>query len=272
MARKAKKKLHPMPKLSALDQCIYMTILALIIAVTFSGVLLPVFLRRAVAAADAAIAVMEDASILWCFPACFSFFLITFIPLCLAYQGRYPIFGKRNFRYGPPAWPKIYPVFMKNKPVVWVSENKKKQRRNIAILLLVVFLICCLPLPLSLFGRDSLYADGSVADFNMFNRKVREYTVRDVDSVIFRVARNGKRSGLYDIVMEQTMTDGRRFQFEDGDFLRREDGDWLSEMVRLKALFPPEKVVTKGHDKLELVVFDRDMDSQQAALLYALFS
>lgn len=272
MARKAKKKLHPMPKLSALDQGIYMTILALIIAVSFSGVLLPVFLRRAVAAADAAIAVAGDAGILWCFPACFSFFLITFILWCLAYQGRYPIFGIRHFRYGPPAWSKIYPVFMKNKPAQPISKNQKKQRKMIAGVLLAVFLVCALPFPLSLFGRNSLYANGRVADYNAFNQMVREYGVQDAESVIFRVARNGRRNGLYKVVMELEMKDGRKIQFEDRDFLQGDTKGWLLEMVRLKALFPPEKVVTQNHDRLERVIFDENMDAQQADLLRILFS
>ena len=142
----------------------------------------------------------------------------------------------------------------------------------IAGLLLTVFLVCCLPFPLSLFGRNSLYADGRVAEYNVFNRQSREYGVQDTESVIFRVARNGKRSGLYKVVMELEMKDGRNVQFEDSDFLQSGAEGWLSEMARLKALFPPEKVVTQNHDRLERVIFDENMDAQQADLLRTLFS
>ena len=130
-----------MPPLSFVDKLIYWTVLALLCVAYFCLLFGPLYLRHIIAFSDTTVIAAEDhVSLMWLIVPWMTFFLMTFILWLQPYQDRKPIFGRRNFKYGPPAWPKVYPLFMKNKPYVWVSERKKKERKQIAVILLVVLL------------------------------------------------------------------------------------------------------------------------------------
>ena len=132
MARKAKKRLHQMPPLSFVDKSIYWFILLVLLALYFLLTLGTLFLRRKIAFQDEMVIACEDnISFLWFLVPWMTFMLMTFITWYDLYQRRKPIFGIRNFKYGPPAWPKEYPLFMKNKPYVYVSEQKRKRARRL---------------------------------------------------------------------------------------------------------------------------------------------
>ena len=159
-----------MPRLSFVDKLIYWTIMLFFIACYIALVVIPLLMRDAVAFADETVMAKTDhASSFWFFPGWLTFFLMTFIIWTNLYQNRKPIFGLRNFKYGPPAWPRIYPLFMKNKPKVWVSERAKKERKQRAVLLVIVLLISFISYPWSIYGRDCLQHDGGVKEYNMFN-------------------------------------------------------------------------------------------------------
>ena len=176
--------MHKMPPLSFVDKTIYWFLFLLLCGAYIVLLFGPLYLRHRIAFADRSVAAVEDnISIFWLGVPWMTFFLMTFIPWMQAYQDRKPIFGKRNFKYGPPAWPKVYPLFMKNKPYVFESERKKKERKQIAIVLLVVLLISFIPLPWSLYGRDCLRHDGSIVQYNMFNKEVRNFSSEEITNV-----------------------------------------------------------------------------------------
>ncbi len=279
MARKAKRRVHQMPRLSLSDKLIYWFLMLLLIIVYFLLLLLPLDLRRWIAFRDeAVIASADSASLLWLLVPWITFFLMTFILWLQPYQSRRPIFGIRNFKYGPPAWPKIYPLFMKDKPRVYVSERKRKQRKYIAVLLLILLLISFLPLPLGLYGRDSLRKDGSILQYNMFNRLVREFSPGDISRVelgTFRYS-TGKTisSDHWGITMIFFTESGRKYRFDSGDFFGNSQTDvpfWLTAMLDLKNLYRPETVSYNGTENLEKVVADRNLSVKAQELLYQLF-
>lgn len=73
--RKAKKKLHRMPKLSFIDQVVYWLGLLLLSAVYFAMALIPLLFRDRISFADpAVIAVSENASVMWVLLPCLTFF------------------------------------------------------------------------------------------------------------------------------------------------------------------------------------------------------
>ena len=63
------------------------------------------------------------------------------------YQQRLPVFGRADVTYGPPAYPRTYPLLMKNKPKFWKAPKKTAQKKKlIAILstaLVVAFVFFC---------------------------------------------------------------------------------------------------------------------------------
>ena len=173
-----------MPPLSFVDKLIYWTIFLLLAGCYLVLIFGPLYLRDRIAFSEETVLAAEaHVSIMWLGVPWMTFFLMTFILWNQPYQDRKPIFGLKNFKYGPPAWPKVYPLFMKNKPYVWVSERKKKERKQIAVVLLVVLLLSFVPFPWSLYGRDCLLHDGGIAEYSMFNNRTEEFASGEIAQI-----------------------------------------------------------------------------------------
>ena len=240
MARKAKKRVHRMPPLSFLDKTIYWFGM-LVLCALYCGLLLgTIILRKKIAFQDEMVVAREDnISFLWLLIPLMTFFLMTFITWQDLYQSRKPIFGLRNFKYGPPAWPKEYPLFMRNKPYVYVSEWEKKKRKQISILLLSVLLISFIPYPWSLYGRDCLYSDGSIVQYSMFNGKTNEYASSEIESVEVETYRHAvgraNTKKRWDVRMIFTTDSGKKYCFHYEEFRNDVPTDtryWLVAMLR----------------------------------------
>lgn len=275
--RKARKKLHQMPKLSFIDQVVYWLGLLLLSAVYFAMALLPLFLRDRISFSDPAVmAVSENASVMWILLPCLTFFLITFIPWSVFYNDRRPIFGLKDFKYGPPAWPKIYPLFMKNKPYVWVSAQKQKEKKMAILILVILFLISLIPFPWSLYGRDCLMTDGSIQQYSMFNKRTAVFTPQEIESIEFSVYKysTGKynRTTHWDVQVTMTADSGQEYSFQARDFRRAEEkSSWLKDMMQLKTQFDASIIHYYRTDDLKKVVWDYDLPDVEEGLLFQLF-
>lgn len=277
MARKAKKKMHKMPPLSFVDKLIYWGIFAVLCAAYVALMFGPLQLRHVIAFSDeAVIAAADHFSVFWLGVPWLTFFLMTFILWLQPYQNRTPIFGKKGFKYGPPAWPKVYPLFMKNKPPVWVSENKKKQRKSFAIFLLVVLLVSFLFLPLSLYGRDCLRYDGSIVEYDMFGRQVEEFSPGDIEEVtvdLFRYDTGGKyhKSHHWGVQLKLRTRGGERYTFDHREFDNGGARLYLTQMVNVVSRYDPSVIRYEDVDKLDNLVWDKDLSDEETHLLYQLF-
>lgn len=277
MAKK-KKKRQQMPPLSTLDKLIYWVILLLLGIMYLVLLLGPLYLRDQIAFEDSmVIAKTDNASVFWLAVPWLTFFLTTFILWWNTYQDRRPIFGRRNFKYGPPAWPKIYPLFMKNKPYVWISEREKKNRQMTALVLTIILLISFIPFPWALYGRDCLYSDGSIAQYSMFNKQT-EFISGPIDSAELETYRysTGKyhKTTHWGVQLILTADSGREYVFKYSDF--RNDVQtgtpyWLSAMLLLKRRYDPEIIAYNGTENLEKVIADRGLSYVESQMLYALF-
>jgi len=279
MAKKAKKRTHRMPPLSWLDKVIYWVIM-LVLCILYVGLLFgTIALRNKIAFQDEMVIACEDnASFLWLLVPWLTFFLMTFILWYDLYQHRKPIFGLRNFKYGPPAWPKEYPVFMKNKPYVFVSERKKKEKKWAAVFLLAVLLISFIPYPWSLYGRDCLYSDGSIAQYNMFNARSYEFVSGDIKSVEIEAYRhnNSKISSArrWSVKMTFTTDTGKKYSFYNREFREDTETDipyWLAVMLLVKKRYDPGIITYSGVENLEKVVSDQKLTDTETKKLYELF-
>lgn len=268
-----------MPPLSFWDKMIYWIIMLVLCACYCFMLLGTIFLRSEIAFQDEMVVASEDnISFFWFLPPFLTFFLMTFITWYDLYHSRKPIFGLRNFKYGPPAWPKEYPLFMRSKPYVYVSERKKKERRGTALLLLVVLLVSFIPYPWSLYGRDVLYSDGSIVQYSMFNSKTHEYSSGKIASVEIEVFRNstGKSNIIkrYDVQMTFTTDNGRKYCFTYGEFrgdVQTDTRYWLTTMLQIKKRYIPEIVTYTGVENLEKVVSDHKLTDAEREILYQLF-
>lgn len=275
MPRKAKKRMHRMPPLSLADKLIYWSVFIILAALWVLLLFGTLWLRWKIAFAEAGVVASADhASTFWLFVPWMTFFLMTFILWLLPYQDRKPIFGKRGFRYGPPAWPKIYPVFMKNKPYVWVSEHAKKTKRQTAMILLLVLLIGFIPYPWSLYGRDCLYTDGSIRQYSMFGSLSREVAAGEIAQMeigTFRYSTGRYRSATHwGVYLKLTTDEGKTYRFEHRDF-SKDVADKLETMLHLKGRYHPRSITYAGTENLEKYVASKNMTPKQIDTLYRLF-
>ena len=268
-----------MPPLSFADKLIYWMI-CLILCVAYLLLIFGSFaLRETIAFSDdAVIASSDNMSAFWLMVPWMTFFLMTFILWLLPYQNRRPIFGRKNFKYGPPAWPKVYPLFMKNKPYVWVSERKKREKKQIAIVLLIVLLVSFIPYPWSLYGRDCLRYDGSIVQYNMLNDQACEFAAGDISEIKIETFRysTGKYSmtTYWGVKMVFKTDSGKKYSFDHRDFrddVQTENLYWLEAMLNVKKYYDPAIISYDGEEKLSLLITDTDMNREETEMLYRLF-
>ena len=274
--RKAKKDVHPMPELAFWDHCIYIFLIIVFLALGVGLLFVTFKIRDMIAMQDPLVIAVEDpVSLLWCIPAVFCVMIIPFAFLATCYKERRPIFGRRNFRYGPPTYPRIYPLFAKKKPKEKVSQYVRKYRRFTAMALLAVFLVCLLLLPLSFYGRKCLRSDASVNVYNMYNAETKHYTKADVKKVVFDTYRAGSKGSYWSVQVILTMENGKSYYFGVPDFVDGASGGnyhWLSEMTKIKEAFPSEQVYYSGENKINAVIARYEMNQEEAALFQRLFS
>ena len=278
MPKKAKKKVHKMPPLSLLDKLIYWTIL-LVLCVAYFGLLFgPFYLRDVIAFADEAVIAVENlTNSAWHIFTWLTFVLITFIPWGHFYQNRMPIFGKRNFKYGPPAWPHEYPLFMKNKPYVFGSEKKKKTQKRIAMALVIILLISFIPFPKSLYERNCLQSDGSILQYNMFNQQTHDIASGEIEEITIEAYPHHRRRRLRDhwnVKMTFVTDNGEKYTFKHWEFRENSDGSAQHPFVtmsNIKQRYSPEIIRYAGVEDLHNVIADNRLSEEEIALLYQLF-
>ena len=276
MAKKKKKKLK-MPPLSALDSCIYYLGMFRCIVLGLSLSLFVTLLTKRIGFSDPeVIAVTHRATVLLGIFPYIAFLGLLMAPLCTAFSKRKPIFGKKGIQYGPPKYPKVYPIFMKDKPPVWVSERKKEDRKLLTGLYVLALVIFLLPAPAGVFGRSCLMENGDIAVYNVFNRETERYHTGDIQELCFYPADMHPRSKgyNYDLNAKITMTDGKTFFFESADFRdfrNSEPASWLLYMLDLKGRVAPERVTFKDAHLLSRVAETYNLTPEEATLMDQLF-
>lgn len=216
-------------------------------------------------------------SVMWAIPAFLSLFFTGLGLWCWGYCGRRPIFGIPGFLYGLP-YPRIYPLFMKNRP-----ERKPREKRFVqmtAAVIAGVNLVCLSLSLLSIQGRDTLYEDGIVREVNMFGGVSGEYTVRDTEQILLSVCSytNGsgwRRTKHWSVRLELVMTDGSSYDFSPGFFRRGEtDGTvrgWVRDLERIMVLYPPQSICPENGKDLDRVIADCDLNEKEVEVLRQLF-
>ena len=276
MAKKAKKKRHPMPKLGFRDQLIYITAMVLTIGGSLAVMILQMILQDRITFADPEVVAYRAGrgygNMMFLF---FWLFFAGIIILGGPYQSRLPIFGIRGFRYGPPAYPRTYPLLMKNKPKSWSSPKKqaaqRKERNIVAAFLLVTLVFSLAIFPRSLYGREVLMQDGTITIYSPSNRESEHYKFSDVESVILGTYnyKPRKSPSRWSVRMVVHTRDGEDFYFTCGSF-KGTYSESLTLMTEMKARYGG-LVTIEGVHNLNKALSDMNLNLEERALLYALF-
>lgn len=276
MATNAKKKIHPMPKLGWKDQLLYITVMIITGGFSVFGWLIVMQIQDDIAFSDPQVIARTVGKgnmsciwlMLWCMVA---FGLIIAGP----YQNRFPIFGRTDIKYGPPAYPRIYPLFMKDKPKYWVSP-KEVQKQNCsrmiaAILLVITFLVSAAMFPLSLHGRAVLNEDGTVTVYDARNREVHQYAYYEVTSVeLGTYQSSGRYSGSWHIHFVITTKDSETYRFAAHSFAGT-DLQQLQTMLHVKEELYGNQCLISGFENVQKVIQDQYRQADEQALVYQLF-
>lgn len=275
MARKAKKRVHPMPKLGWKDLCLYWFLFILCFGGALVSAFFPGYYRSKLAEANAnAIACSSGEGLLHFLWLTILLFIISIIICAGPYQQRYPVFGRADVRYGPPAYPRIYPLLMKNKPKQWKGKKEAARKKKAIIIgtviLSAVFVFSIAIYPRSLYGRYELLQDGTVIVFDSHNRQTEQYSIDEITSVCLDTQRTGvKGGGSWYAFLEFTFNDGDSCIFSIEEF----GDDWtqaIQKAQQLKAYYGL-LVSIEGKENLWKVVLYEDMTDEEQQLLFDLY-
>lgn len=110
MPRKAKKKVHSMPKLGLLDRLIYWVLMILGFGGSIGCFLVPIIHRYLLAKGNPDVLAFDNRTGMgWSIWLTIWLLIVAIIVYERLYARRIPIFGRCDIRYGPPAYPRIYP-------------------------------------------------------------------------------------------------------------------------------------------------------------------
>ncbi len=258
-----------MPKLGFLDQTIYMIGYLLILAVLAAIFWFRFFwIEDQMMAQPGAVAYEAKGSIYWGYPFYLTFLLSLFIPWNNLHSRRYPFFGKRGVKYGPPAYPRTFPLFMKNKPQYWKSPSELRMRKATAIFVVVLNLVFLLLVPLSIHGRNMLYEDGTVHEYSMFDNLKREYEPENAEKVTLSIGRH--RTGKYGTYTWRLIVSidygDHKYKFYNRSFGRE---DWVDDLDSVLKEFDPDIICVQGEDRL--ANFARNFTEENYEKLCAIF-
>ena len=264
---KAKKKVHPMPKLGFADQMIYalgyLLILAVLVGLFWFRF---VWIEDRMMAQPGAVAYEARESSSWFLPFLLSVTLSLLIPWSGLHQKRYPFFGKRGVKYGPPAYPRTFPLFMKNKPQYWKSPSEARMRKATAIFVVVLNLVLLLLVPFSIHGRNMLYEDGTLRQYTVFDDIKREYAPEEAESVTLSIG--WRRTGRYSHSLRLTVyLDYGKHQYK---FYHRSFGnDWVDDLTQVMSRFDRDIVHVHNIEKLDALA--KGLSDENYNKLIALF-
>lgn len=264
-----------MPPLTRLDKGIYTAVALIGIAAYFGALLWTMYAWEGyIFREEAVLAVSRHMSQFWASPALFSLMFTGFGLWCAWYGERRPIFGIKGFLYGPPL-PKIYPLFMKDKPPK--REKDKTFGRMAAALIIGVNLVCLAFVPLSIPGRDVWMDNGHVVEYNMFGKQVEDYSVGDAERITVRLyfSSGGRHSTRgWKISIKLVMGDGTGYSFGPGSFRNAETEEvrrWILDLSGLLERYPSGVVTFEGAENLENLLESWELNETEARILREIF-
>lgn len=287
MAKKSKRRVYPMPKLSILDVLIYVFLIVFIPVIGLLSVILPVMYRDELSYADPDTIAYTTVNIFFAMPMGF-WIMAIFIIVSKLFADRHPIFGRKYIKYGPPTYRPIYPLFTREKPKHWISPKQLNMKRNILIAsflgIIFSFIICILLYPGCIWNRSELKANGNLIRYNSYNSCIAEYSNDEITCVRLTTYSINRSSHQRKIIWLRPRTknikivietnDGHSAEFKLSSFRNDEsDSRYLAQlkaMLFIKELYS-DRFVVEDELYVSQIVSDLGLNTEETALLYELF-
>lgn len=279
--QRKKKKKHeaPMPPLSALDKFIYITLMVInfIVCIIF-GILIDIIKHLIAFSDNTVIAYRAPFSDLLSIPFLLFIMLFGFTLLLSCMYSKTPIFGKKGITYGPPMYKAKYPLFMRNKPAVYVKPSEKQWRKTKCVLISGILILTLIPLAFSFCGRKCITSDVTLQRYNAVNIKRAEYTVDEIKFTTLRAyySLGTKNStGHWEISINLTTNNNKNFKFVYSDFKPFGEGahiETLDMLLDIKSKLNSEDIEYDGTDNLDDVAKAKSFNTKETQMLYELFN
>ena len=171
-----------------------------------------------------------------------------------------------------------YPLFMRNKPDVYVKPSEKQWRKTKCVLISGVLILTLIPLAFSFCGRKCITKDVTLQRYNAVNIKRAEYTVDEIKSATFRTyySLGTKNStGHWEISVKLTTNNNKNFKFLYNDFKPFGEGmhtETLDMLLSIKSKLDSEDIEYDGTDNLDDVAKAKGFNTKEKEMLYELFN
>ncbi|MBR5544004.1 MAG: hypothetical protein IKU66_00875 [Clostridia bacterium] len=187
--KKKKQREYSPPPLSQLDIFTYNIITIVVVLLAFSAFFGIFYVAEVICYADETVMLSYNRWTLFLLaPA----WLIAFLPpinfFVTGLNEKKPIFGNKNVNYfSTTRYAKAEFLFKKKS-----SPKEKKTKLIMALVLAVIVLLCTV---FGLIGRNSIYYDGEIKVFSVFNTVKKEYSIDDISKVTIEIGEKYSRYG-----------------------------------------------------------------------------
>ena len=256
-----KKRRNSRPKLTKLDNAIYLSLIVLSTALMFVMIVLLLLLRDRLAhSVEGTIGVAEEYSLLLALPLLVFLFLSAFLFLFGKRLEKIPIFGSKKIKYAYGE----EPLFARNRQAK-TGRQKHPTRVGATVWCISLGLLVLTAFP-CVFTRTTMTEDLRLQHYNAFNVP-REYVIdsRAAATVkLFYVYGRGSRYWTFSIVVQ---TDEDRSEFRYNNFSGTPD-EVLETLLALKDRVG--SLTVKNADKAEKVIEEYGMTPSQTEKFLAL--
>lgn len=206
--KKKQRELSP-PPLSKLDVVVYNIIIVAIALLTLAALFGIFYVLEVIGYADETVMLSYSRwTVLLLAPA----LLIIFLPLlnffATGFNEKKPIFGNKNVNYfSTTRYAKAEFLFKKKS-----NSKDKKTKVILAFVLAVVVVICT---TFGLLGRNSIYNNGDIKVYSVFNTVKKEYSINEISNVSVEIGEEYSRYGGYiaNCFVDVETVNGKNFDF-----------------------------------------------------------
>ena len=270
--RKIQRASLPKPPLSVLDKTVYVFFLLFgILSIIGFYVALMRLPQVEFAFTDESIVAAENTLLLLCASPMILFISLAIaIPAGLGLQKKQPIFGNKRFT------PSFTKPVMKTFPLIskdfWLhlEEKSKRRMKKIGIVLAVLFLICAIILPFGFYPREILDRENNFYAYDFRNQQTHCQNIRDAEKMEIDIAYSSGRSSRCHLRIAFVFED-QTYHFYLRSFYGMTTEETLEYMLYLKSFFADGRYEITHAERVESLIWRRDFNASEAALLYKLF-
>ena len=269
--KKKKQREYSSPPLSKLDVVVYNIIIVAIALLTLAALFGIFYVLEVIGYADETVMLSYSRwTVLLLAPA----LLIIFLPLlnffATGFNEKKPIFGNKNVNYfSTTRYAKAEFLFKKKS-----NSKDKKTKIILAFVLAVVVVICT---TFGLLGRNSIYNNGDIIVYSVFNTVKKEYSISEISNVSIEIGEEYSRYGGYiaNCFVDVETVNGKNFDFVtiEANWNDYKIPEKIANISTLKTVFDNNNipVIVIGEEYIDEFVEYYELTETERKLLKGLF-